>query len=278
MPTAMPPLGCDNAPESSARPMESAKHIPILLIDPNPHQPRHEISADDVSELTASIKTSGVIEPLVVCQTSGRYQLIAGYRRLMASRQAGLTEVPCIVREGNAVELLELALLENVQRSDLTFIEEAESYRQLIELASIDQKELAKRLNKSPATISERLALLSLPEDVKAMVAHGQLSIKAALEVGKLGDAKRRSSLASRADRLTLDALKGSVQKAIEKQKQGRKKHEKHTAHPLFRELFSGLPVKRVYKDQVTFVFKEENDFIDALRKIIERYDSENRE
>ena len=147
-----------------------------------------------------------------------------------------------------------------------------------MEVAGIDQKAVAARMNKSPATVRERLALLPLPDDIKALVAQRRLSIKAALEVGKVGNPKRRATLAKRADRLTLDALKDSVQKAIEKQKKGRKKHEKRTAHPQFKELFAGLPVKRVYKDQVTFVFKEEDEFIDALRKIIERYDSENRE
>jgi len=278
MPKLIPPRGGDNASDSFARPMESAKHIPISLIDPNPHQPRHEISADDIAELTASIQANGVIEPLVVSPKENRYCLIAGYRRLTASKHAGLIEVPCIIREGSEVEMLELALLENIQRADLTYIEEAESYKHLMEVAGIDQKSVALKMNKATTTVSDRLALLSLPSDIQEMVVGKKLSIKAALEVGRLTDPKRRATLASKADKLTLEVLKDRVQKVLTKQKLGRKKYEKRTAHPMFKEIFEGLPVKRVYKDQVTFVFKDETEFINSLRRIIERYDSENRE
>jgi len=262
----------------SARSLDSAKLIPVSLLDPNPHQPRRKVTTDDVVELASSIKANGVIEPLVVCPKDERYQLIAGYRRLIASKQAGLKEVPCIVREGSETELLELALLENIQRTDLTYIEEAESYKRLMDVAGIDQKAVAERMKKSQSTVSERLALLSLPKDTQTLVGQGRLSIKAALEIGKIANDKRRARFVARADRMTLDELKKTVQQAIEKQKKGRKRYEKRKAHPLFNELFAGLPVKRVYKDQVTFVFKEEEEFINALRKIIERYDSENRE
>ncbi len=262
----------------TSRPMDSAKHIPVSLIDPNPHQPRHELSTDDISELSASIKANGMIEPLVVCPKGDRFTLIAGFRRLTAAKKAGLTEAPCIVREGTESEMLELALLENIQRADLTYIEEAESYKRLMDVAKIDQQAVAKKMNKSAATVSERLGLLSLPKDLQDQVAARSLSIKAALEVGKVQNDKRRATLASKADRLTLDALKDTVKKIIEKQKLGRKKHEKRVAHPMFKEIFDGLPVKRVYKDQVTFVFKDEAQFIAALKKIIERYESENQE
>jgi len=262
-----------DAPEP-IRTLESAKLIPVSLLDPNPHQPRHEVAAGDVAELTASIKASGVIEPLVVCPKADRFVLIAGYRRLTASRLAGLTEVPCIVREGSDAEMLELALLENLQRADLTYIEEAESYKNLMTLAGIDAQGVATRLNKAPSTVYERLSLLSLPADIQAMVAARQISIKSALEVGKIGNEKRRERLAMKADRLAPDELRSRVERAT--LRKPRKKYEKRAAHPSFKDIFTGLPVKRVYKDQVTFVFKDEDEFIAALRKIIERYDSEN--
>ncbi len=267
-----------SVPAPSSRPLDSAKHIPVSLIAPNPHQPRHDLTSDDIAELTASIQANGIIEPLVVCPKGERFVLIAGYRRLTAARKAGLTEVPCIVREGSDSELLELALLENIQRADLTYIEEAESYKRLMKVAGIGQQAVASKMNKSPATVSERLALLSLPADIQERVAQRKLSIKAALEVGKVRDEKRRARLALRADRLTLDDLKETVRLILEKQKLGRKKYERRAPHPTFKEIFAGLPVKRVYKDQVTFVFKEEAQFIAALRTIIERYESENRE
>jgi len=125
------------------RPNDAAKHIPLSLIDPNPHQPRHKISSDDVAELIASIQANGLLEPLVVCPKSDRFVLIAGYRRLAASRLAGLSEAPCVIREGSDAELLELAIMENIQRTDLTAIEEAESYKRLMDVAGIDQKTVA---------------------------------------------------------------------------------------------------------------------------------------
>ncbi len=266
------------APDPTSRPMDSAKHIPVSLIDPNPLQPRHNLADEDVAELAASIQASGIIEPLVVFPKNNRFVLIAGYRRLTASRLAGLTEIPCVVREGSEAEMLELALLENIQRADLTYIEEAESYKRLMKVAGIDAQAVAKKMNKAVSTVYDRLALLSLPKDIQELVSSRKIGLKAALEVGKLSDDKRRTRLATKADRLTLDDLRTTVSKVLEKQKKGRKKYEKRAPHPMFKDIFEGLPVKRVYKDQVTFVFSDEAVFIDALRRVIERYDSENRE
>lgn len=170
--------------------------------------------------------------------------------------------------------MLELTIMENIQRADLTPIEEAESYRRLMDVAGIDQKTVAQRIKKPTSTVNDRLALLSLPKDIQELLTQGNISIRAALEVGRVGNDGRREKLAAKADRLDPEELKARVQRATEKKH--RKKYEKHAAHPAFKEIFTGLPVKRVYKDQVTFVFKEEDEFIAALRKIIERYDSEN--
>ena len=256
------------------RPNDAAKHIPIGLIDPNPHQPRHEIAPETLAELTESIQAKGLLEPLVVCLGDGRFVLIAGYRRLTASRLAGLTEAPCIIRDGTDAELLELAILENIQRTDLTPIEEAESYKRLMQVAGIDQKSVAQRVKKAESIISQRLSLLALPKDIFDLLAQGRISIRAALEVGRVSDGKRRERLASKADRLDFEDLQARVQRATEQKR--RKKYEKRAAHPAFKDIFAGLPAKRVYKDEVTFVFKDEDEFIAALRKIIKRYDSEN--
>jgi len=113
-----------------------------------------------------------------------------------------------------------------------------------------------------------------LPKDIQELLGPGKLSIRAAKEVGRVDNSRRRLKIAAKADDLKIDELKSRVQKAVENKR--RKKHEKREPHPFFKEIFNGLPVKRVYKDQVTFVFKEDDEFIAALRKIIERYDSEN--
>ena len=262
----------------SISPLETAKLIPLSLIDPNPFQPRHDLKPEEVAELADSIKANGLLEPLIVCSKEDRFCLIAGYRRITASRLAGLTTLPCIVREGSDAELIELALLENIQRADLTYIEEAESYKRLMEVTGIDAQTVAKRMKKAVSTVYDRLSLLSLPTDIQTLVATRGITIKAALEVGKVGDMKRRSRLAAKAEHLKLEDLSSTVTKILEKQKVGRKKYEKRAAHPQFKEIFEGLPVKRVYKDQVTFVFSDESEFINALKKIIERYESENQD
>jgi len=257
-----------------SRSLDTARLIPISQIDPNPFQPWHGLSEDDETELSASIHLNGIIEPLVVCPQADRYCLIAGYRRLTASRKAGLLEVPCIVRDGSDSDLLKLAILENIQRRGLTPIEEAESYKRLMEVAGIDQKTVAQRLNKPTSTVNDRLALLSLPKDIRELLAKGKISIRAALEVGRIGNAKQRARLAVKAAHLDHEELKALVQRALEVKR--RKKYEKRAAHPDFKDYFEGLPVKRLYKDQVTFVYKDEDEFFTTLRKVLERYDFEN--
>jgi len=276
MSKANQPVSSEPTQNPLSRPLESAQLISISLIDPNPFQPRHVITEADVAELTASIQANGLIEPLIVSTNSKRYILIAGYRRLTASKVAGLTEVPCIIREGSDSEMLELALLENIQRADLTPIEEAESYKKLMEIAKIDQEAVARKMNKSTGTVSTRLALLTLPADIKEMLNSGKISIRAALEVGRISNERRRTKIVAKADLLKFNELQSRVQKANENKP--RKKHEKRVAHPSFKDIFKGLPVKRVYKDQVTFIFKDEEEFFTALRKILNRHDLENRE
>lgn len=274
VPTLLPPK--PSALKAVAEPSQLARLIPVDLIDPNPHQPRHALQDDDVRELAASIAARGILQPLLVCPHQDRYHLIAGYRRLTASKFAGLVEVPCAVRSGSSNELLEYAILENIQRQDLTYIEEAESYRRLMEMTGIDQQTVAKRLNKSEGLVSKRLALLELPPDVQQAVSEGRLSIKAALEVGRIRDAKRRAKLALRADRLSFEELQKLIGKILDKQKAGRKPYEHRAPRPTFKHIFEGLPVQRVYKDRVTFVFKSEFEFIDALKAVIKRYEFEN--
>lgn len=253
--------------------------IPLELIDPNPYQPRKDPERNDILELAASISTNGLIEPLVVRPNGERYQLIAGYRRVLACQELHIREVPCIIRECSDEEALEMTIVENIQRTDLNPIEEAESYRQLMVLRKIDQKTLAFRLGKSQATVSERLSLLSLPEDVRSQVAKRKLSIKAALEIGRISNSKRRKILIDKAVNLTLDQVRARVEQILYKQKIGRKKYEKRSPRSGFRKLFEGLEgVKRVYKNQVTFTFNTEEDFIIIIRTILKRYDSENTE
>ncbi|HHV71059.1 MAG TPA: nucleoid occlusion protein [Clostridia bacterium] len=143
------------------------RQIPIDLIKVNPYQPRKHFNEDSLKELSDSIRTFGIIQPLLLRKQKNYYELIAGERRLRASKMAGLTTVPAIITNYTNQEMAELALVENLQREDLGFMDEAEGYRLLIDEFGLTQEELARRVGKSQSTIANKLRLLRLPENVR---------------------------------------------------------------------------------------------------------------
>jgi ParB family transcriptional regulator, chromosome partitioning protein len=153
--------------------------LPIEQVDPNPEQPRQVMG--DLSELMASIAEKGIIEPIVARQRGSRYQIIAGERRYQAAVQVGLREVPVIVREADDAEMLELALVENLQRKDLTAFEEAEALSSLVERCSYTHEQLARRLGKSRTAVTETLSLHAIPEEVKQLCRLADISSKSLL-------------------------------------------------------------------------------------------------
>jgi len=153
-----------------------AAEVTIALVSPNPHQPRQSISEDSLVELVASIREHGVIQPLVVTQLGDEYQLIAGERRWRAAQLAGLTTVPVIIKETTPQQMLELALVENVQRADLNPLEEAGAYRQLMDEFGLTQEEVADRVGKSRTAVANTVRLLRLPEDIKEALAAERIS------------------------------------------------------------------------------------------------------
>ncbi len=150
---------------------------PIELVRPNKNQPRKHFAADKLEELAASIREQGIIQPLVVTKQDGYYEIIAGERRWRAAQKAGLHEVPVVIREASADKVLELALIENIQRQDLNAIEEAQAYRSLLEHLSLSQEDVAKRVGKNRTTITNSLRLLKLPEDVQRDIVEERLSM-----------------------------------------------------------------------------------------------------
>ena len=151
--------------------------VPIENLVANPNQPRRRFTQSDLDELTASVREKGIIQPLIVRPLSGgRYEIVAGERRWRAAQQAQLHEVPVLVRDLDDVEVLEVAIIENIQRADLNAIEEAAGYRQLMESFGHTQEKLAEALGKSRSHIANLLRLLSLPDDVQEMLRTGQLS------------------------------------------------------------------------------------------------------
>jgi len=153
-----------------------AAEIPVARVSPNPHQPRQSIPEESLAELAASIREHGVIQPLVVTQLGDEYQLIAGERRWRAAQLAGLTTIPAIIKETTPQQMLELALVENVQRADLNPLEEAGAYRQLMDDFGLTQEEVATRVGKSRTAVANIVRLLRLPDDVKAALAAGRIS------------------------------------------------------------------------------------------------------
>jgi len=180
---------------SEGKALHGAQILPIDLIDPNPYQPRSEITPDSISDLVESVKELGVLQPLLVSRKGDRFILIAGHRRMAASKLSGLTEAPCIIKELAETDLIRYSLVENLQREDLTPLEEAASLQQLIDTQSLDYRKVAQLIGKSKSYVGERLDLLKLPDDLRAAVAQSKLSLKKAIELMKVEDIGLRAKL-----------------------------------------------------------------------------------
>lgn len=152
-------------------------NIPVGSLDPNPYQPRKTFDEEMLRELSASISVHGVVQPLVVSRGGdGRYTLIAGERRLRAARMAGLQEVPAVVRDLGERELMEVSLIENLQREDLSPVEEAVAMKKIMDEFSMTQEQLSRRIGKSRPAVANALRLLTLPQEVLEMMDRGQLT------------------------------------------------------------------------------------------------------
>ncbi|GEN44660.1 ParB/RepB/Spo0J family partition protein [Alkalibacillus haloalkaliphilus] len=156
---------------------ESVQEVELKACRPNPYQPRKVFDTEAIEELKDSIVEHGVLQPIIVRKAIKGYEIVVGERRFRASKEAGFTTIPAVVRELSEEQMMELALLENLQREDLSPIEEAEAYDRLINELKIKQDELAKRLGKSRPHIANMVRLLSLPERVRAMVNSKELSM-----------------------------------------------------------------------------------------------------
>jgi len=160
----------------SEEPRRGLAEVPVSSITPNPMQPRTALDPAALEELAASIREHGMIQPLIVTeQGPERYQLIAGERRWQAARMAGLGTVPVVVKEASPQQLLELALVENIQRADLNPLEEASAYRQLVEEFDLTQEQVAERVGKSRVAVTNTLRLLRLPTEAKQALADGTI-------------------------------------------------------------------------------------------------------
>ncbi|MGN1341816.1 MAG: ParB/RepB/Spo0J family partition protein [Bacilli bacterium] len=174
------------------------KEIPVSEIRPNPYQPRKTFNEEALNELAESIKNYGVFQPIIVKKSIKGYDLIAGERRLRASKLAGLSKIPAIVKDFTDDEMREISLLENIQRENLTAIELAWAYKGIIDNLDIRQEDLAKKIGKSRSHITNTLGLLNLPEDVQKMILNGEISMGHARVLSKMENEEEVSDLADK--------------------------------------------------------------------------------
>lgn len=189
-------------------PQAPARTLPLASLRPNRLQPRTTFNESSIEELAESIRAQGVVQPLVVTpEGEGTYAIVAGERRWRAARRAGLAEVPVVIREvANDRELLELALVENLQRSDLNAVEEAEAYLALQEKFGLSQEEIATRVGKGRPTVANSLRLLKLPEEIRELLRGGQLTAGQARPLLSIEAPEEQIELALRAVREGLSA------------------------------------------------------------------------
>jgi ParB family chromosome partitioning protein len=260
---------------SEARPLNSISEIPISQVEANPFQPRTEFKEEELRELSESIKVHGVIQPITVRKMGfDSYQLISGERRTRASRLAGLTNIPAYIRLANDQEMLEMALIENIQREDLNAIEVAISYKRLMDECSLNQEQLGDRVGKNRSTVSNYLRLLNLPVNIQAALRDDKISMGHARAIIGIEDADEQQYLFDQMieNNLSVRAVESLVRKATEessqKTKEGtRKKNEPSLTYVDFQnQLSSKFDTKIKIKaddrgrGSITIPFKSQQD------------------
>jgi len=237
------------------------KHLPISAIETNPGQPRQNVG--DLSELKASIESKGILEPILVRPIdSGKYQIISGERRFRAAIEAGLTEVPCIEFDVEENEVLEIAMIENLHRKDLTPFEEAEGFHSLIERFEYTHQRVAETVGKSRVGITESLSLLRIPEDLREECRHADIAKSALLEIA-------RAASREKMEELILALRSGATRDILRRQKEESSSDEKKQRPRPFQ--FRYAPKNSPFRLSLAFnksrIAKEE--VVEALEKIL---------
>ena len=185
--------GLDSLIEETSGVSDAPFTVDCASIAPNPHQPREDLDEGGITELTESIREHGVLQPILVRRVTGGFELVAGERRWRASLRLGLPRIPAIVKDVSDDRMLEVALVENIQREDLNPIEKARAYRRFVEELDLTHEEAARRLGKERSTVTNQLRLLELPEDIQEMVSRGTLTNgHARALLAAVGDDRRR--------------------------------------------------------------------------------------
>lgn len=254
---------------SSGKEGEAVIELKISEIRRNPYQPRMEFNEDKLKELADSIETHGVIQPIVVRKAVKGYDIVAGERRFRASRMLGRETIPAIVKEMTDTEMMELAIIENLQRENLNPLEEAMSYRQLMTTLNITQNEVAARLGKSRPYIANMLRLLNLPNAIRQMInddllsgAHGRtlLALKDPIQMERAAKRAIDEEMSVR----TLETYVKSLQEAPAKRKKKQDKPKFIEKHETMLKEHFGTAVeirKRRKKGTISFEFRNEEEF-----------------
>lgn len=258
---------------------KQVEYIDLADIRPNPYQPRKHFNQERLEDLAASIREHGVLQPIILRKTVQGYHIVVGERRFRASYLASLDSVPAIVKEMSDAEMMELAIIENLQREDLNAIEEAESYRKLMDDLHITQKEVAKRLGKSRPYIANMLRLLNLPPSVAQWVKDGKLSGAHGRTLLILKDESKMKKVAEQvmkeawSVRYLEQYIADMTSNASESKKKVKKPRMIERQERLLKERFGtnvAITTKR-NKGQITFEFKSEEEF----KRLIQQLHSE---
>lgn len=250
--------------------------IEISKITRNPNQPRKNFDETALQELADSIKQNGVLQPILVRKIGGKYQIVAGERRYQASKLAGLKEIPAVVRDIDDKEVFQLALIENLQRSDLSPMEEAKGYRQLIDSQGLTQEGLAKILSKSRSAIANTLRLMDLPTVVQEMIEQGLLTAGHARAILAVPTEEGRVELAQKVvkENLTVRQTENlaplfSVEKEAPRPRVPTPQTYKRAARQLRQMLDTNVKVKQVRgKNKIEIEFKDEEELARILGQI----------
>lgn len=241
----IPAASATPAPEKPGQPNRpQVMLLAIEEIERDERQPRQHFDPEKLKELSDSIRSKGIVQPILVRKENNRFVIIAGERRWRAAQQAGLKEVPAILREATGKDAFEIALIENLQRADLNPIEEAEGYKRLIEEHSLTQEEVAQRVGKERSSVANALRLLNLPNDIKEALIEGTLNMGHARALLGLSsqEAMRRAAAAVAVDRLSVRATEQLVRKLKEQENpQPKKAVEKKAPSPQLKALTEQL-------------------------------------
>lgn len=253
-------------------PKSEILEIKLSDIRSNPYQPRKTFDEESLKEFSESIKEYGVIEPIIVKKTIKGYELVAGERRTRAARLAGLETIPAIVKDFNDQEMMEIALLENIQREDLNPIDEAMAYQKIIEIGHMTQEEFAKKFGKSRSYVTNMLGLLVLPEDLKDLVKQKKLTMGHARALSKISDTDAMRNLANKTvtEELSVRALENiiSEENIPKKIPQERVKETKSIRNTIYEKLMRekvGTKVK-INKKKIEIPYDSDKD----LERILE--------